>query len=66
MLIYHQSISDKDRDYYFQAENEILRNQWLTSLKYALTNPGIVNEQDEIDYMNDPNRTKSFVAFDEV
>ena len=54
-------LRDADRDYYFQAETHLERNQWVTSVKFSLSNPGIVNEQDEIDYMNDPNRTESFI-----
>lgn len=57
-------LKEINNDFYFQAESELERNQWITSLKFCLTNPGIVNEQDEIDYMNDPNRTHSIVTID--
>lgn len=29
-----------------------------------MTNPGIINEQDELDYSNNPDRTVSFISLE--
>ena len=57
-------LRDSERNYYFQADNEFERNKWVTSIRFSVSNPGIVNEQDEIDYMNDPDRTYSMIIPD--
>ena len=38
--------------YYFQANSELERNEWLRSINLEISNPGVVMEQDEIDWLS--------------
>ena len=46
-----------NREYYFHAQTENEYNNWLSSLKFSFSNLRFINDKDEIDYDNDPNRT---------
>lgn len=37
--------------YYFQASSEQERNEWLRSINLEISNPGVIMEQDEIDWL---------------
>jgi len=51
-----------DRNYYFQSHSESDRNEWITLIKKAVSNPGVIDEQAELDYANNPDRTISFIV----
>jgi hypothetical protein len=37
------------------------KNEWIIALKKVITNPGVISEQEELDYANNPDRTVSFI-----
>lgn len=38
--------------YFFQASSDQERNEWLRAINLEISNPGVIAEQDEIDYVS--------------